>query len=235
MICEADNIPHKSQNKRELCGNCKSFWAQLVESLVKFYHFAVLSLVSSSNSSMEPTRERPLYVSSLRLTPLFLSFSPCFAQRGNPSIWIPRGKAQTLSRQIIVNTVTGRRQGVIKPSALSHDGEPTIVRWALVRVCRSVFPCTLTLPSSWYRFICLSWEERLSSRPAGWIPDQADFPLVLCFYSRVIADIRNIREVTAEQPCSADYKSAKHREADLAFPSQTSPLPPVGHSPCHIG
>lgn len=87
--------------------------------------------------------------------------------------------------------------------------EPTMVRWALVRVCSSTFPCTLTLPSSWYRFICLSWEERLSSRPAEWIPDQAGFPLILCLYSRVIADIRNIRESAAEHPCSADWRKCQ--------------------------
>lgn len=30
VICEADNTCHKSQNKTEMCGNCESFWAQLL-------------------------------------------------------------------------------------------------------------------------------------------------------------------------------------------------------------
>lgn len=109
--------------------------------------FTVPCLGSSPKSSLEPTRERTLHLSSLILTPLFLSSSPGFAQGGNISFWIPRGKAQTLSRQITVNIVRGRRQGVIKPNALSHNGEPTMVRWALVRACSSTFPLLWHCPA----------------------------------------------------------------------------------------
>lgn len=144
------------------------------------YCFTLLSLVSSPNSSLETTRERTLYLSSLLLTPLFLSSSSFFAQEGNPSFWIPRGKAQTLSRQITLNTVRGRRQGVVKPNALSHDGEPKMVRSAGVslQLYISMYFDTAQLVVEVH---LLLMEREAEFRPAGWIPDQADFPLIPVF------------------------------------------------------
>lgn len=111
-----------------------------------------------------------------------------------------------------------------------------MVRWALVRVWSSTFPHGL-----WH---CPAHGTGLfaSHGKRGWVPDQMGESLTkLVFHSSCVSTPEwLLTPGTSEKsrqssPVLLAGESAKLREADLAFPSQTSPLPPVGHSPCHTG
>lgn len=120
--------------------------------------FTVPSLISSPKSRLEPTRERaPCSFSSCFLLCYFHPLHFVLHLEVLLFFWIPTGKTNNfiVMKQYMV---TGKETRSYK----TDDGEPMTARWALVRVRSSMFPCALAVPSSWYRFIHLSREERVS-------------------------------------------------------------------------
>lgn len=223
------------------CKPLLSFIARKDKHYRNFKHlfFTVPSLISSKEPWSPPGKGHPVASPAASQSAIFIPFS-LFCTRRCLFLLDPNRKGthtfKTDNYLLIQSQV--RWQGVTKPNVPSDDGEHVIVGWALVgaQLHVPVHFSSTQLTVQVHSPLTRREGESLTSWVNPWPSCFSTYPM---FPQQTLSWHQECqRSQRCGHPVLLPGESPKHREADIVFLSQTSPLSPSvmrATAPCHTG